>query len=92
MARASCPRRTWQWTRNPSPNRDGPLTPVLYGYPSPDMFESEMRGGGEIVLGGCTLVHGVSELEACRQCGYRTIWSSQALVELWSQGGHKETD
>jgi len=31
----------------------GPVVPIVYGFPGPDMFEAANRG--DIVLGGCTL-------------------------------------
>ena len=35
------------------PRCGGPLRPIAYGFPGPEMFEAAERG--EIVLGGCVV-------------------------------------
>lgn len=42
--------------------------PILYGMPSPEMFERLERG--EIVAGGCVIEKDAPEW-ACQACGFR---------------------
>lgn len=43
----------------------GDVIPVVYGYPSPDMWEAEQRG--EIVLSGCIVSSGFPTWQ-CGKC------------------------
>lgn len=43
------------------------VRPLVFGYPSPEMFEASERG--EIVLGGCCLPEGAVPQWRCRVCG-----------------------
>jgi hypothetical protein len=49
-------------------------TPIVYGYPSIEMFESADRG--EIRLGGCVIGDESPEFE-CPECGAALPWVSQ---------------
>lgn len=46
--------------------------PIAYGYPSPAMWEQELRG--EVVLGGC-LVGPESPAYECRDCHILLPWA-----------------
>ena len=42
------------------------VTPILYGYPSPELFETE--GRGEVILGGCVVDPSMPTWR-CQRCG-----------------------
>lgn len=49
---------------------------IIYGYPGPELVGEAERG--EVVLGGCVIVHG-SKVWACRACAHR--WGFLVLRE-----------
>jgi hypothetical protein len=46
----------------------GASIPILYGYPTAEMFERERRG--EVAIGGCVVKPG-RPTRKCSQCGAR---------------------
>ena len=58
-------------TKPTCPNcRATDLVPILYGYPSPEMFEE--AGRGSIELGGC-VIYGNDPEWTCRKCGTKVL-------------------
>lgn len=43
-------------------------TPIMYGYPSQEAIEAEVRG--ELILGGCVVPSNASNVE-CDKCKHR---------------------
>jgi hypothetical protein len=54
-------------------------TPIVYGYPSGEMFESAERG--EIRLGGCIIGDESPEFE-CPQCHASLPWMAEAGLRV----------
>lgn len=70
------------------------MTPIVYGYPGPDMFEAEERG--EVVIGGCVVFDGRPSWR-CTSC--QPLSSApraglpRTVAEAWAaQGGSAAHD